>query len=82
MLPERRGQPLFTRSHTYTACVLVYSIVRAYACVSSSARVCAGFVVFTPSHFLSDGFKMTRESVSLHFVSLRFIMMNHVSELG
>lgn len=35
VLPERRGQPLFTRSHTYTVCVLVYSIV----CVSSSMCV-------------------------------------------
>lgn len=35
VLPERRGQPLFTRSRTYTVCVLAYSIV----CVSSSMCV-------------------------------------------
>lgn len=30
VLPERRGPPLFTRSHTYALCVIVYSIVRAF----------------------------------------------------
>lgn len=37
VLPERRGQLLFTRSHAYTACVLVYDFKFAY--VSSSVCV-------------------------------------------
>lgn len=41
VLPERRGQPLFTRSHAYTVCALVYSIVCACMCVFFSVCACS-----------------------------------------
>lgn len=43
VLPERRGQLLFTRSHTYTVCVLVYSIACVCICIFFIVCVCAVF---------------------------------------
>lgn len=60
VLPERRGQLLFTRSHTYTVYVLVCSIV------SSSLCVC-GFHTFLP-----NGSKKTRESFSSFCITLLY----------
>lgn len=83
VLPERRGQPLFTRSHTYTVRALVYSIVCVCMCVIFN--VCApvlwprrcGFFFFS-SHWAPSCVTASNwhGSHSLHFLSFRFIMTN------
>lgn len=78
VLPERRGQPLFTRSHTYTVCALVYSIVCACMCVFFGVCACSfyGPTVLSRLTALNQHWRL-----SLHVISLRLIMMN-APELG